>query len=141
MMLKKKGFTLVELLVVISIISILVVMVLIAINPIRVIEDTRDSKNRSEMNQLKSALQLHYNELNRYPDALGGLTPNYIRVLPSVTGDDGFAYVVDAVDAQDYDAVVDMNNVTGVDTASVTKCSTDGALATAGVNSYMICPD
>src|SRR3989304_8435510 len=87
---KIKGFTLVELLIVIAIISILVTMVLIAINPIRVINDSRDTKKRSELNQVKTSLQLYFNENNRYPDpsemGTGGSVPfvdTYMRQLPA----------------------------------------------------------
>jgi prepilin-type N-terminal cleavage/methylation domain-containing protein len=141
---KNKGFTLVELLVVIAIISILVLIVIVAVNPVRVLQDTRDARNRSELLQLKNALQLYLNDENEYPPgagvgALGVLVPDYARVLPDVTTQAGFAYQGTGTD---YDAVVDMTHVTGEDGDSVTKCTTDGDLSGgANANSFMICPD
>ncbi|OGY22240.1 MAG: hypothetical protein A2126_04795 [Candidatus Woykebacteria bacterium GWB1_45_5] len=145
----KKGFTLVELLIVVAIIGILVTIAVIAINPVRVIQNTRDTRNRTEMNQIKTALQLYYNENRRYPTAGAGgefegcaapcinLAPTYIRELPSVTDDTSFNYVVDATQ-QIYDAGVDVNHSTNDDTASQTKCNTDSPNAT---GDFRICPD
>ena len=132
---KIKGFTLVELLIVIAIISILVTMVLIAINPVRVIEDTRDAKYRSEMLQIKTALQLHFNELNTYPADPANLEPDYIRQLPDVADDPTFEYGIDAP-ATDYDAGVGLNNPEASDNDTVTKCGTELA-----AGAFMICPD
>src|SRR4030042_4669102 len=129
------GFTLTELLIVLAIIAILVTTVLIAINPVRVIQDTRDSRNRTEMNQIKSALQLYFNENNDYPTAAEfaasgappNFTPTYIRTLPSVTTDTdaAFTYVSNGTD---YDAVINLANADTDDARTVTACITGGSL-------------
>ncbi|OGY27994.1 MAG: hypothetical protein A2Z42_00065 [Candidatus Woykebacteria bacterium RBG_19FT_COMBO_43_10] len=135
MLRKIKGFTLVELLIVIAIIGILVTVALIAINPVRVIEDTRDAKYRSEMLQIKTALQLYFNELNTYPDDITDLETDYIRQLPDVADDATFDYGID-VPETDYDAGVSLNNPDDSDAATVTKCGTELA-----AGDFMICPD
>ncbi len=87
------GFTLIELLIVIAIIAILVGIVVVTINPGRLVAEANDSKKRQEMQQLKNALQLYFNDFNDYPTVTefltptpcgGGdcLTPVYIRELP-----------------------------------------------------------
>lgn len=65
--LNQKAFTLIELLVVIAIIGILVTIVVVAINPIRLIQNSRDSKVRSDMQQIKASMQLYYNDCRAYP--------------------------------------------------------------------------
>src|SRR3990167_5867834 len=95
---KNKGFTLIELIITLAVIGVLVSLILVAINPQRIIEDTRDSRNRAEMNAVKTALQLFFNDNNAYPvgicvgsacvsGTLGVLVPNYARALPSVVSD------------------------------------------------------
>ena len=128
-----RGFTLVELLIVIAIIGILVTVALIAINPVRVIEDTRDAKYRSEMLQIKTALQLYFNELNTYPAAVTDLETDYIRQLPDVADDATFDY---GASGTDYDAGVSLNNPDTSDDATVTKCGTELA-----AGNFMVCPD
>src|SRR4030042_895204 len=87
----RKGFTLVELLIVIAIITILVTIVLIAIRPETVINQSNDTKTRSELNQIKIALQMYYNENKAYPPAGGWEAalegpPSYIHEVPSLPG-------------------------------------------------------
>ena len=140
-----KGFTLVELLIVIAIIAILVLMVIIAINPVRVIEDTRDTRNRTEMNQLKTSLQLYFNDNKRYPTATSckpnSLTPAYTRALPNVTNVTNFCYGVSGT-GDDYDAKVPMSHHTSDDDATVTKCMLDTTdYVTGAAGDYMVCPD
>jgi len=64
----KKGFTLVELLIVIAIIGVLAVVVLVAINPVEQLAKTRDSGRISSVTQLGHALQAYYTSKNAlYP--------------------------------------------------------------------------
>lgn len=54
----EKGFTLVELLVVIAIVAILAVVVLVAINPLEMIRKSRNTRRLSDMESLKKAIDL-----------------------------------------------------------------------------------
>jgi len=102
-----RGFTLIELLVVIAIIGILSSVVLASLNGARA--KARDSKRKQDMVQIRTALELYYNDNNKYPLAnpgvwggistvpcgpangqtsganayISGLTPTYISVLPT----------------------------------------------------------
>lgn len=59
------GFTLIELLVVIAIIAILVAFVVS--NFLGARQRAKDVKKKSELQQVKSALRLYYNDFNTYP--------------------------------------------------------------------------
>jgi len=64
-----KGFTLIELLVAIAIMAVLMAIALP--NFLGARERARDTKLKGEMNQLKSALRMYYNDYQKYP-AIGG---------------------------------------------------------------------
>ena len=62
---KKAGFTLIELLVVISIIGLLAGLILSNVSGIR--ERARDVARKSDLDQIKKALRIYYNDFNEYP--------------------------------------------------------------------------
>lgn len=64
---QQHGFTLIELLVVITIIAILAAFLFANFAGAR--ERTRDVKRKSELQQLRNALRLYYNDTQNYPDA------------------------------------------------------------------------
>ena len=65
-----KGFTLVELLVVVAIIAILAVAAFIAINPITQLYKARDAQRKQDFSQIRSALDAYYNDNNCYPSSI-----------------------------------------------------------------------
>jgi len=64
------GFTLIELLVVISIIGILAALVMVNFNAAR--ERARDVQRKSDLDQVKKALRMYYNDYGVYPESDGG---------------------------------------------------------------------
>ena len=61
----RKGFTLVELLIVISIIGVLAGFLFVNFSNVR--ERGRDSRRKNDLNQIKTALRLYYNDYQKYP--------------------------------------------------------------------------
>ena len=83
---KQEGFTLLELLIVIVIIGILAVLIVpnLASGPQR----ARDSQRKSDLRNIKTALETYYNDKNGYPAAatVGADLTNggtYLKALPA----------------------------------------------------------
>lgn len=85
----KKGFTLVELLVVISIIGILSAVVYANFGDARKV--SRDEIRKTDLKNLQLAVELYRAQTGAYPAALTNLVPDYIQSLPK-----------DPLDAGDY---------------------------------------
>lgn len=91
-MFKKKAFTLIELLVVIAIIGVLATISIIALSNARA--KSRDAKRAGDMKQIQTALEMFFNDNNRYPTleefSLGSIfftttdsTSTYMQIIPS----------------------------------------------------------
>ncbi|NCO11970.1 type II secretion system protein [Candidatus Pacearchaeota archaeon] len=139
-----KGFTLIELLVVISIIGVLTALLLSNFVGIR--GRAKDTKLKGDLEQLKTAMRLYYNDNQKYPDNTFdscNLTPCapgeefndgmsgtvYMKVLPEYSeyvqtdGGDGF-----------YAGVI-LSNASDADIAnSVAECGIGGT-----ANTFYVC--
>lgn len=63
----ERGFTLVELIVIISMLSILSAGVLSLIDPVGKIHRANDAKRKSDLSQIQRALELYYDDHQKYP--------------------------------------------------------------------------
>lgn len=61
----RKGFTLIEMLIVIAIIGILASIVLVGLGPIQ--RRGRDARRQTDLRNIQNALELYYNKCNHYP--------------------------------------------------------------------------
>jgi len=71
---KQKGFTLIELLVVIAVIGIISSLVLVSMGEARA--KARDSRRKSDIDQVRRALELYYIDNGQYPLSGGAVSPN-----------------------------------------------------------------
>lgn len=127
---KQRGFTLIELLVVVAIIGVLTALLLV--NLVGVRERGADASKKSNLNQLKTALRLYYNDFQTYPAASSGImmgctdgaqacaqaggsvltdgSTTYMQSVPEYTeyvltnGGDGFTVGVELTNASDPEA-------------------------------------
>lgn len=67
---RQHGFTLIELIVVVTIIGILAVTLGSLFNPLAQIQKAKNSTRQQDMNQIKSALDTYYNDTGCYPTSL-----------------------------------------------------------------------
>ncbi|MCM8787803.1 MAG: type II secretion system GspH family protein [Candidatus Omnitrophica bacterium] len=67
---KKRGFTLIELLIVISILGILTSLLLANMQNARA--RGRDARRKKDLNELRTALRMYYNDYQSYPSGLNG---------------------------------------------------------------------
>ncbi len=77
---RTRGFTLIELMVVIAIIGILAGIITASLSGAKAA--SRDAKRISDLNSIKLALSLYYNDNNKYPKTLATMVPNYLPAVP-----------------------------------------------------------
>lgn len=70
-----KGFTLVELLMVIVMLALIVSMLIIAINPSVQFQKAHDTQRKNDLTEIKKALELYYEDNGSYPT--GDISNNY----------------------------------------------------------------
>ncbi len=91
----KKGFTLVELLVVIAVIGVLAAVVLVAINPAKKLAQARDAQRKSGIQQISTAISTYYTQKTSYSAALADLVTNgELKNLPKDPTGVDFSYTV-----------------------------------------------
>jgi prepilin-type N-terminal cleavage/methylation domain-containing protein len=78
---QNRGFTIVELLVVIVVIAILVALTLPNLFGLQ--RRARDDTRKNDLKNVQQALETYYNDNSHYPDQLSALVTQYINAIPS----------------------------------------------------------
>ncbi len=72
---RNKGFTLIELIVVVGILSVIVTVAMIVLDPVSQVQKASDSRRKADLAQIQKALESYYQDNGNYPD-----TKNYLIV-------------------------------------------------------------
>lgn len=112
-----RGFTLVELLIVIAIIAILSVTAYVALGGQT--GKARDSRRQSDLSSIQSALELHFiNNNSRYPLALADLNAVEMPTIPTDPWSDAttydYVYEVDMPGRRSYELAATLENEDGI---------------------------
>jgi general secretion pathway protein G len=149
---RRRGFTLIELLVVLTVIGILATLIIANFSSARA--RARDIRRKSDLQALKTALRLYYNDNQRYPAASGSQIgccafgasftvsgQEYMKQIPlDPLNASPYVYSYQYVSSDSFRLTARLENVSDADdTASQLRC---GVAAGAVVNNlYMICED
>lgn len=78
----KRGFTLIELIIVIAIVSLIATATVAVLNPFGQFQKARDAKVKSDLAQVQKALEVYYQDNGRYP-------PNASQCTYHIQGNNG----------------------------------------------------
>jgi len=95
--LKRRSFTLIELLIVIAILGILAAAVLVAINPGKRTGQARDAQRKTDLSQIQSALESYFIFNGQYPPVGCGGNPDCLGWTDQIQGTCGSTQLVDAL--------------------------------------------
>lgn len=104
---KKNGFTIIELIIVIALIAIFTAGALTILNPLEQLKKGNDARRKSDLSQIQKAMEAFYNDTGRYPTATinykiqdlngneinwGSSWPPYMNLLPADPGKTNYIY-------------------------------------------------
>lgn len=132
---KNKGFTLVELLVVISIIGVLTTLLMV--NFVGSRERATDSQKIQNLNSLRSALRMYYNDNQTYPADKSVILGLGFNTYMSDLGDTSFTYQL-LNGGESFRLEIELDNGVNIDTgASQLRCGVSVGSTLAKV--YAVC--
>jgi len=127
----RMGFTLIELLVAMTIVAILTSLALVSIEGAR--KASRDGKRKTDLEQVRSALEMYRADIGSYPANRGLLSPDYLDPLPTDPISSSYSYYYER-DATNYSIY---RLCARLETGGGTDCS-DRSCGTAGTCNYEV---
>lgn len=97
----KKGFTLIELIVVVAILAFLATLAIPRVT--KVISKARDKTYEANITIIKNALERYYVDYERYPDKIEDLVPDYLQEIPDKLDDKSNGDESEKVQNRDYE--------------------------------------
>jgi len=104
-----KAFTLIELLVVIGIIGILISVG--SVSYIKAMQLSRDSRRKTDLEQIRQALETYRSENGFYPADTSALIPDYIGTLPADPKNSVYTYTPSGTPAITYSLCATLETV------------------------------
>ncbi len=130
---RAQGFTLIELLVVIAIIGILSSVVLASLNNART--RSRDARRLADLDQVRLAAELYFDQNREYPAALDDLAPDFIATVPTDPLGDAYVYEL-ASSTTTYCLGTELENSTNFASSSNATCES----SLGGTVNYAVAP-
>ncbi|HSE61388.1 MAG TPA: prepilin-type N-terminal cleavage/methylation domain-containing protein [Candidatus Saccharimonadales bacterium] len=124
---RQKGFTLIEVLVVIGILAVLLALVLIAVNPRQHFIQANNTQRRSDANAILNAIGSYMSQnKGQLPAGIDGT----VRTITSTAGASNINLCTALVPT--YIADIPLDPVTGTETPAGSQCTTGGATYSSG---------
>lgn len=124
----RRGFTVIELLVVIGLIAVLAGVLVVLVNPVGQLQKSRDARRKVDIRQIQSALELYRADQLAYPDAsalatcgvsltgsVNGSTVTYISKIPCDPKGGVYVYAPDGPPALNYTLKACLENASDPD--------------------------
>ena len=115
----ERGFTLIEIVLVITLIGLMATLLISLVDPVRQFQKSNDARRKADLHQIQAVLELYRTDQGQYPavlpacgSALTGGTTTYLQKIPCDPKNTGqFQYQYTSSGANTYSLVACLENV------------------------------